>query len=644
MQWHIADEEPQPPPASPESGFSRWWLLLPLLLLALLAGWQLNRRAGQAAEAELLEAVRAQFALEQEAFRRGDGELFWAVQSPDAAWFAAQLQPVNQLIYRRETAVSSAVQYGSRIWANLTWPGAAGETWQRVAFYTEQPDGRLRRVPTDPAFWGSRRSINYQWGTLSVHQADQEWGSDIDRFVGATIADICAQRCLNDRLPLQLIIAPDLEPGVRPGQIRIPSPHLLALNGAGQPAELFWAALQTALVDQLTPARIRFAVPEKTDALQDYQQAKRAFEAQFPHIQVEIILLNAAEIAAISPETIRSFDALAFTPHPMLIATGAVRDLTPYMSADPDFDRGDFYEQIWQGAFWRDRAWLLPQAAAMPVLFYDNTAYEAVVQPPPSLRWTWAELEADMAATAVPGADLHQYGFLAPQKNALFSYAYSWQNECTRNTVLCDQPLTAPAVAAALEWYAALVRAEGLHPDITRFTPYHDETTTPYFLLPARSPIRDSWQSARRQAVIWVDWPADYEFRRLLAPLGVTSFPGSERFDGITPLWVYGHFITADSERPLATWQWLHFLSRYPLQLQHRYVPARPSLAITTRYWQTLPRPLNDAMSTAFPFARPVMIGEQLQFSGEQIEAVLGGAEGTAVADTAPPLRWFTEE
>ncbi len=112
-----------------------------------------------------------------------------------------------------------------------------------------------------------------------------------------------------------------------------------------------------------------------------------------------------------------------------------------------------------------------------------------------------------------------------------------------------------------------------------------------------------------------------YEFNLLLSPVGVVPFPGSDRFDGITPLWLRGSYISQHSEQPLAVWRWLKFLSyQSPAS---RVIPARPSVAAETGYWTVLPRPLGDVMRTAFPFARPVTIEEQGMLTWEMVTAVL---------------------
>jgi hypothetical protein len=164
-------------------------------------------------------------------------------------------------------------------------------------------------------------------------------------------------------------------------------------------------------------------------------------------------------------------------------------------------------------------------------------------------------------------------------------------------------------VEAALAWYGRLV-STGQMPPVAGLT------------LAERSHLIVNWQSFQRRAAIWVDEPVNYEHYLLAGGIGVVPFPGSSRFDGITPLWVHGGFISQQSPNPRAVWEWLSFLSRRPLNATLRYVPARPSLAAETYFWEILPRPLSNAMRIAFPFARPVLISEKGLIGEEALSAV----------------------
>jgi ABC-type glycerol-3-phosphate transport system substrate-binding protein len=319
------------------------------------------------------------------------------------------------------------------------------------------------------------------------------------------------------------------------------------------------------------------------------------------------------------------------TPDERLIAAGRVLDLTDYLADDPEFNEGDFYEQIWQGAWWRDRMWFLPQAAEMRLLFYDRQAYQRAGMSEPSLRWTWEEMASDLDELAgeVDAGDFEAV-FLDPGHDALFSYAFNYDNDCQgAATVYCTEALSEEAIAAALAWHQSLVLAEGLTVDLAKLPLDAHE----HAVINLTSP---------RNVIIWAELPVLFEHHLLYQPTGVVPFPGSERFDGISPLWVQGSFISQSSEHPRATWEWLKYLSYQSLARQKRLVPARPSVALATNYWGNLPRPVSEAMRTAFPFARPVLIEEYGYFSWQQLASITSGEQTpTEAILSMDRTRWF---
>lgn len=628
FDWTVAEDEMGPDlfDEVPPSPHGRRWLLALFLLCLIVGGWGVARHQVQQAHNRLIQQAQTVLDFEQQALQNGDGDLFFSVQVEDPAWFAAQLHPRLQALARAGPLVSNARQEGEFLLANVTWEAGA-ETVQRITFFRHD-DGRWLHAPTAPGYWGRTARQKTSWGHLVYPERDQPWAGEIAAFVAQTIAATCARTCLEHHLPLTVTLTTDFSQTAVPRRLHVPSAHLLALAADGGPAAPFWGALRREIETYLSPATIRFAVPPELAQMMDYEAAADAFMAANPHLTVELVPLpqnpTVADLAA--------FDGAAFPLTEALLAGGGVVDLTDYVNTDPGFDPADFYEQIWQGAWWHGRMWLVPQAGAMNLLYYDKTAYQLAEYPEPSLRWTWEEMAQDMLIVANPYSEKRpNWGFLDTTNDALFSYAFNWENECAEPvTVRCRHALEPAAVIAALAWYQQMAGQPGLMPDLSAY----EATEMDNVLL--------NWQSARRKAVIWVDSPLNYEYRLLLAPLGALSFPGSNRFDGITPLHVQGHFISQGTDNPRAVWEWLKFLSFRPPAPKFRYVPARPSVAEDSRFWQRLPRELGNPMRIAFPFARPVTVAEQRYFTWEQVTAVASGqAAPQAAVQIVPPVAWF---
>ena len=636
FDWQIGEEDdgriPPPSPTAVPPKLRLWlWLALTAVLL-LSGGWLWRTLQTQLADAGKNAVNQAQAALdfERDAYLAGDGDLFYSFQAKDPAWFAAQLQPVNGRLYRLFPTVTHAEQHGNDIWANVQWTEGT-QTYQRVAFWQRQPDGSLIRQPEAPGYWGGFASADYPWGQLSYFQIDADLAGQIGQHVTAQLAALCRDNCPTAERPFTLTLANDFQETAAPDQLRLPSPRLVGLAETGAPSDLFWQLLDGRVADRFGPVTLRFGVPGGSFPLIDYETAAAQFMAQNPRITIELIYLETDQPTLAD---LAGLDAVGAPPTAKLLAAGAVHDLTDMMQTDIDFDRADFYEQLWQGTWWRERMWFMPLAGRLNVLYYDKNGYRDANRPEPTLRWTWQEMMADMTAVAQGSASPDgrlAWGFLDVGPDALFSYAYNWNNTCAEATVRCDQPLTPEAVAAALGWYHSLAGQPGQLPD---FTPMS---------AAERAGVMSNWQSAHRRAVIWGESPLLYELRYQLQPLGVVPFPGSDRFDGITPLWVAGAFITAGSERPYAAWQWLKFLTYQAPSARFRTVPARPSVASSSQFWSRLPHDLGNAMRTAFPFSRPVLLEEQHLFGWEMVTAVQNGLAPEQAAQLKPRLEWFQQ-
>jgi hypothetical protein len=640
FDWRIEEQldaaaTRRPPPGRLPG--QRFWLGVAIILLALGAAWWAVQRAVGQSRAESQASIQITLDAARDACRAGDGAAFFATQARDPAWRAALLHPDLIAAYCAGPAVSRVAAAGELTSANLVWT-ANGDTWQRLAFFTATPLGMVQ-VPPPAAYWGQPQRRAQPWGTLVTATADADLAPVVGQFVTELVAATCAtNRCRPDSRPFTLELRGDYRQTAAPDQLALPSPRLLALDGSGAPPPAFWDALSAIVLAHITPGTIRFAVPPRLLQVINFEREAAEFMRRNPDIRVEIVTM---EMRPEEPEAaLAAYDGAAYTPSAAMIAAGLVRDLTEYAATDPAFDSGDFYEQAWQGAQWLGRMWLVPQAGQMRLLFLDCNACEGGTITPPSLRWTWRELDTTIAGLQAspptetvgrPPAWTGEWALLDTTRDSLLSYAFGRQAACAGIVpARCGRPLGAAEVADALSWYRRLTVELGAMPDVAA--------------VPAaeRAHLMVNWQSGQRRAALWVDDAVNYEHQLQLGRVSVVPFPGSDRFDGNTPFWVHGSFISQSSQRPRDVWRWLVFLSRREVVGPLRYVPARPSVAEATGYWTVLPPPLRDALRTAFPFARPVGPADRLLFNRAQLDAVTGGALTPAEAARLPlPLRWF---
>jgi hypothetical protein len=558
----------------------------------------------------------------------GDSELFFSVQSAETTWLVTQLRRETQQQHRAGLTITHAEQHGADIWANGEWTDDAG-TWQRILFF-QQINGSLEQITNSPQFWGAEQAKLADWGLLKLSEADEDWTDAMRDFVADTLADACVDSCVTTLYPLIITIRNDFVVTAAPNQIYVPSPRLLGLDADGNPAPQFWHRLRAEIDALVAPITLRYAIQPQTDQHVDYAAVSAEFHKLHPHITIEFV--EVAELPD-DPDVLSTLDGAAYVPTEAMLVAGLVHDLSDYVRSDTGFDQSDFYDAIWSGTRWRERVWFMPQAATLRPIYYDLRAYADSRRLPPSLRWTWDELAADMdvLVAAQSAESWIKVAYLDTALDTLYAYAFTHEPACqARNQAPCQAPLSAESITATLDWYLANTADPARMAELSVFSPER------------RNSVMTNWQSARRQSAIWVDDAVNYEHRLLLLPLGVTTFPGTDRFDGTTPLWLHGGFISAYSDHPRAMWIWLEFLSNAtPLQ-HNRQIPARASVANSNAFWETLPRALGDPMRTAFAMSRAVRIDEQHAFTWEQLAQVVSG--GVESAEKQPNLRWFTNQ
>ncbi len=640
FDWQIEDDDPRLRPTDRRPyllGAFRFWVLCLAALLLLGGVWFSAERSRERSLDEAQAAIQSSLNHMNAACQSGSGDGFYARQARDPAWQAALLRPELIEAYCAGPTVTQLEPAATGYATSISWLGD-GHSWQRLAFFTATPLG-MAQIPGPADYWGEGARTAQSWGELMTTGVDESLAPEIGRFVDNLVATTCAtSACLPDRQPFTLAIRPDYAQTADPDTLYVPSPRLLAIDETGAPGPLFWNDLQRAVVAHLTPGTIRFAVPPYLQQVINFEREAAVFMRENPDITIELVEL---EVLPEDPTAdLAAYDGAAYTPSAVMVANGLVRDLTDYATTDPRFDTVDFYEQVWQGAWWRERQWLMPQAGQMRLLFLDCSTCETGLINQPSLRWTWAEMSEAMAAlqTAPPPEAnalaptwTGEWAFLDTTRDTLLSYAYSAQRGCAGIVpARCNRKLEPVEVASALEWYRHMTVDLKAMPDVAGVS------------AGDRARIMVNWQAVGRQAAMWVDEPVNYEHQLQFWRVRVVPFPGSDRFDGNTPFWVHGSFISQASERPLDVWRWLVFLSNRPIVGPLRYVPARPSVADDTNYWAVLPPALREAMRTAFPFARPVSLDDRRQFSRAQLEAVVSG--NLAAQDAAlstRPVHWF---
>lgn len=630
LEWTTSDGRPADrEPQRNRRRNQRWvnaFLIACVVLVLAGGGIGLYIWRTQPSQEQLLKSVQLYLQAEQRAVSSNDDALFLSLQVDDPSWLATQFGLVQATAKNNNVRVIDAEQHGADVWAAIGWE-EHGLPLQRLAFFRWH-EGRLQHGPPDPAFWGAMTSREVDWGKLSLHRADREWADLLTTYVAEEIARLCEAGCPAGRLPLDLAIAGDYGLVAENGEVRVPSPRLVGLDGAGAPSALFWDQLQRRLKAHLLPAEVRFAVPD--ESVEVMRRLAADFSASQPSISVEIVPFSTLPDDPVA--LLQAVDGAYMMPTIGLITGGHVQDLTPFSLSDPDFAADDFYATILAGVHWQDRLWAMPQSARMNLVYYDEPSFAAATLSPKAyLAQLWQPPPALSAAPASTApSEAGDWPLLDGGVDSLYAHAYEQRCQDVADR-RCTEALSAPDLAAALTWYYAQVALEGNMPDVTAMTEKE------------RASSALNWLSFPRHVLLWVDSPGFYEHYDQLIPVGVLAF--SEASDAVvTPLQINAGVISRRSENPQAVWAWLQYLSHSRPVGTARSIPARRSVADEIGYWATLPAPLQDAMVAAFNGGRAVTIEEQGYFRWEMLaELISGNLDAMQAADTMTKQTWFQQ-
>lgn len=93
---------------------------------------------------------------------------------------------------------------------------------------------------------------------------------------------------------------------------------------------------------------------------------------------------------------------------------GLLMDLRPFIEADPDFRKDDFFENLWRIATRDGHIYAVPLDFTPMVMFYNKKLFDQAGEPYPRDGWTWDEFRATCRRLTVRGpgaARPEQWGF-----------------------------------------------------------------------------------------------------------------------------------------------------------------------------------------------------------------------------------------
>jgi multiple sugar transport system substrate-binding protein len=297
------------------------------------------------------------------------------------------------------------------------------------------------------------------------------------------------------------------------------------------------------------PVTISFAYPAWYEGY--FEALVDEFHESHPHITVELRPIP----RSVFGQSFWAGDADAFvsgTWHRnllMMLEQDLIMDLRPFIKADLDFDREDFYTGE-AGFLGRDQSiWGVPIGAHLIVMYYNQDLFDQYGAVYPEPGWTWSDFLD--AALALRDPDEDVFGFVPTNSIGAASFVYQHGGQLyddlqTPTYAMFDAPLT----VEALEWYTALFLDHNIAP-----TP--DQGRQAFGSDDVGQAIR------RGQVGMWtggVGWQGGWEedgvqiFRWGMAPL-----PHDTQAATLAPS--ENLFIFKQAQHPEACWQWISFVS-----------------------------------------------------------------------------------
>jgi len=275
--------------------------------------------------------------------------------------------------------------------------------------------------------------------------------------------------------------------------------------------------------------------------------------------------------------------------------SGYFIDLQPLIDSDSTFAQDDF----WTGSLsamedTEGRVLGLPMTLYLQGIFYNKSAFDVANLPYPQPGWTWDDFRTATAVLAQVQGSAPRFGY------ADRSSASILQPLIGTELVLNDGVIDAESLAAELDWYVQMARAEqllGLKTTDSWWNSLFSYADPPAMWYGSLFEFTLGSVTGEMEAIDLMTYFTEsaYDF----APFPVES--DGENVN-TTPVSALCGVISAGSEHPAEAWQWLKYLSEHWLVSDTSYasnqlnIPARQSVAEAEGFWENYPTEVQEAM------------------------------------------------
>lgn len=270
-------------------------------------------------------------------------------------------------------------------------------------------------------------------------------------------------------------------------------------------------------------------------------------------------------------------------------------NLQPFVDSDQSLEKDDF----WPGSLSACQA-AEGEIAGLPLslfftgMFYDRSAFDSAGITYPQPGWTWSDFTRNTSALTQTISGNTRYGF------ADRSYLSILHPLIADNLAENGGKINAAALTDLMQWYVDLSQAGKLSP----FRGVAD----PALAEPAQKQWEGMFQRSQPPAMWFgrliepvpglagVSEDTDPSTHLAISAFGFAPMPIADDGSNMNTSRISGECagISAGSQHPQATWEWLKFLSHYWLSDKSQpghvlRIPARQSVAAEAGFWDLLP-------------------------------------------------------
>jgi multiple sugar transport system substrate-binding protein len=320
--------------------------------------------------------------------------------------------------------------------------------------------------------------------------------------------------------------------------------------------------------------------------LQPYRDLAAAFQEQHPDVVIELetpnfgtSAINLADVAANS-DCLQWYGGVTSEEE-----QAAVLNLEPFMDADPELGKADFYPQAIDAFSYQGQLWGLPAEMNVFLIAYNKALFDEAGLPYPQLDWTTDDfLETAVALTAGDDPETKQYGYV-PQEfelNDLSAFLERLGAQFLDESV--DPPqlaFTHPDTIEAMRWYTNLTTEFAVKPTFTT-----NIGTGSAGVGEERKTLIENGRAA-----MWTDqgFQSFPEINIDNLNVGIVPLPVGPDGTATAASAITGYFISSGTEQRQTCWEWIKFLNEQPnIGNYGNTIPAQPHVAESAAYAQAV--------------------------------------------------------